>query len=210
MKKNTSQKDITYLALGDSYTVGEQVEENDNLPNQVYSLMKKKVPLFQKPRIIAKTGWTTDELETGIVVANKVDPLHPNFDFVSLLIGVNNQYRNRTVENYIQEFEELLKKAIYLAGNNAEKVVVVSIPDWGITPFAKDRDRSKIAKEIDVYNIANKYIAQRYSVHYIDITSWTREAANNNSLLAADGLHPSAKEYKRWANQIVAFFKSKM
>lgn len=207
-KKNKSV--ITYLAIGDSYTIGEQIPAKDNFPNQVYGLMKKDNPEFAESRIIAKTGWTTDELEKGIIAADKADPLQASYDFVSLLIGVNNQYRGRTVENYKPEFEQLLKKAIRFAGNNTKKVVVVSIPDWGVTPFAEGRDRNKISKEIDAYNTATREIAEKYNVHYIDITPWTREAASDNSLLAADGLHPSAKEYKRWAEKIAEFFKSRL
>ena len=210
MDKTDNKSAITYLAIGDSYTIGEQVPAKDNFPNQVYSLMKKDFSDFTEPRIIAKTGWTTDELEKGIIAADKTEPLQASYDFVSLLIGVNNQYRGRTVENYKPEFEELLKKAIRFAGNKANHVVVVSIPDWGVTPFAKGRDRNKIAKEIDAYNAAAKEICDKYNVHYIDITPWTREAANDNSLVAADGLHPSGKEYKRWAERIAEFFKSRL
>ncbi len=210
MDKTDNKSAITYLAIGDSYTIGEQVPAKDNFPNQVYSLMKKDFSDFTEPRIIAKTGWTTDELEKGIIAADKTEPLQASYDFVSLLIGVNNQYRGRTVENYKPEFEELLKKAIRFAGNKANHVVVVSIPDWGVTPFAKGRDRNKIAKEIDAYNAAAKEITEKYTIHYIDITPWTREAATDNSLLAADGLHPSGKEYKRWAERIAEFFKSRL
>lgn len=210
MNDSSDKKTITYLAIGDSYTIGEQVLAKDNFPSQVYSLMKKEYPELAEPRIIAKTGWTTDELEDGIKAANKAEPLQNSYDFVSLLIGVNNQYRGRSVENYKPEFEELLKKAIRFAGNNADHVVVVSIPDWGVTPFAEGRNRKQIAKEIDAYNAAAKEICNNYSVHYIDITPWTREAANDNSLLAADGLHPSGKEYERWAEKIAAFFKTKL
>ena len=210
MGNTNNKKAITYLAIGDSYTIGEQVPAKDNFPNQVYSLMKKDFSDFTEPRIIAKTGWTTDELEKGIIAADKTEPLQASYDFVSLLIGVNNQYRGRTVENYKPEFEELLKKAIRFAGNKANHVVVVSIPDWGVTPFAKGRDRNKIAKEIDAYNAAAKEITEKYTIHYIDITPWTREAATDNSLLAADGLHPSGKEYKRWAERIAEFFKSRL
>lgn len=210
MDKTDNKKAITYLAIGDSYTIGEQLPAKDNFPNQVYSLMKKDFPDFAEPRIIAKTGWTTDELEKGIILADKTEPLQTSYNFVSLLIGVNNQYRGRTVKNYKPEFEELLKKAIRFAGNNAAHVVVVSIPDWGVTPFAKGRDSNKIAKEIDAYNDAAKEITSRYNVNYIGITPWTREAATDNSLLAADGLHPSGKEYKRWAEKIAEFFKSQL
>jgi len=210
MGNTNNKKTLTYLAIGDSYTIGEQVQGKDNFPNQVYSLMKKDFSDFAEPRIIAKTGWTTNELEKGIIAADKAEPFQTSYDFVSLLIGVNNQYRGRTVENYKPEFEKLLKKAIRFAGNNADHVVVISIPDWGVTPFAKGRDTTKIAKEIDAYNTAAKEIASTYDVHYIDITPWTREAATDNSFLAADGLHPSSKEYKRWAEKIAEFFKSRL
>ena len=122
------------------------------------------------------------------------------------LIGVNNQYRGRSVDNYKPEFEELLKKAIHFAGDRADHVVVLSIPDWGVTPFANGRDRAQIAREIDAYNAANKQIAEQYDVQYIDITPWTREAATDTFIIAGDGLHPSGKEYKRWAEKIAAFF----
>lgn len=203
-------KQYYYLAIGDSYTIGESLPPTENFPNRVVSSMLNNAIAFKPARIIAKTGWTTDELETGIINANTIDPLRPSYDFVSLLIGVNNQYRGRTVDNYKPEFEELLKKAIRYAGDRPERVVVLSIPDWGVTPFANGRDRAQIAMEIDAYNAANKEIAFRYNVHYIDITPWTREAATDLTLIAADGLHPSGKEYQRWADKIAAFFKSKL
>lgn len=210
MPRQNVAKKYHYLALGDSYTIGEMVAPPDNFPGQVYDMMKNDTVDFQPARIIAKTGWTTDELETGIIAANNAEPLRSSYDFVSLLIGVNNQYRGRSVESYKPEFEELLKKAIRYADNRADRVVVLSIPDWGVTPFANGRDRAQIAREIDAYNAANKLVAEQYNVHYINITPWTREAAADNSLLASDGLHPSGKEYKRWATAISAFFKSKL
>ncbi len=202
-------KTYTYLALGDSYTIGEMVAPPDNFPSQVYTMLRNQNVAIQAPRIIAKTGWTTDELETGIVNANTISPLAESYDFVSLLIGVNNQYRGRSVDNYKPEFEELLRKAIRYAGDKADHVIVLSIPDWGVTPFANGRDRAQIAAEIDAYNAASKQIAEQYNVHYIDITPWTREATADHSLLAGDGLHPSGKEYKRWAEKVAAFFRSK-
>ncbi|HEV7781254.1 MAG TPA: SGNH/GDSL hydrolase family protein [Chitinophagaceae bacterium] len=205
---SATAKKYTYLALGDSYTIGEMVASPDNFPAQVYSMLKDQGADIREPRVIAKTGWTIDELETGIIAANNTSPLDPSYDFVSLLIGVNNQYRGHTVENYKLQFEELLLKAIRFTGNNTGHVVVVSIPDWGVTPFANGRDRAQIAAEIDAYNAANKQIALQYNVHYIDITPWTREAATDHSLLANDGLHPSGKEYRRWAERIALFFKS--
>ena len=207
---NTSFKKYYYLALGDSYTIGESVAAPDNFPNQVISLLKKDSLDVQPARIIARTGWTTDELEAGINNANLVDPLRSSYNFVSLLVGVNDQYRGRSKESYEPAFEELLRKAIHFAGDKADHVVVLSIPDWGVTPFASGRNRGQIASEIDLYNEVNKKIALQYNVHYIDITPWTREAANDPSLLTSDGLHPSGKEYKRWAESIAAFFKSKI
>ncbi|HEX7844598.1 MAG TPA: SGNH/GDSL hydrolase family protein [Chitinophagaceae bacterium] len=200
-------KKYNYLALGDSYTIGETVPLAENFPHQTASLFKTHSTELSV-RIIAKTGWTTDELEAGIVESNSIDPLLSSYDFVSLLIGVNNQYRGRTVENYKPEFEALLQKAIRYAGGRPGRVVVLSIPDWGATPFATGRDRAQIAAEIDAYNAAKKQISLQHHVHYIDITSWTREAANDPTLLAADGLHPSGKEYKRWAEQVAIFFRS--
>ena len=205
-----SAKKYYYLALGDSYTIGESVAAPDNFPNQVYAMMKNDTVNFHPPLIIAQTGWTTDELEGGIVAANTAEPLRSSYDFVSLLIGVNNQYRSSPVASYRPGFEELLRKAIRYTGDWPDRVVILSIPDWGVTPFANGRDRAQIAMEIDAYNAANKQIAQQYNVHYIDITPWTREAATDTTLLAGDGLHPSGKEYKRWAERVAEFFKSKL
>ena len=199
-----SDKSYTFLALGDSYTIGESVSANDNFPNQVVQLLRKVGFDFRTPEIIAKTGWTTDELLAAIHNQN----LLVKYDFVTLLIGVNNQYRGRTVDNYKTEFENLLKQAIQFADDNKNHVIVLSIPDWGVTPFAEGRDRQQISNEIDNYNAANKQIAERYGVQYLDITPWTREAATGISLLANDGLHPSGKEYKRWAEKLSNIMKS--
>jgi lysophospholipase L1-like esterase len=125
------------------------------------------------------------------------------------LIGVNNQYRGRPVNNYKIEFESLLKQAIKFAGGQADHVVVLSIPDWGITPFAKGRDNKKIAEEIDDYNSVNKKITSIHHVHYIDITPFTREAASDSSLLTTDGLHPSGKDYQRWAEKVAEWIRGK-
>ncbi|MFC0775660.1 SGNH/GDSL hydrolase family protein [Terrimonas alba] len=204
------EKKYSYLAFGDSYTIGESVPAADNFPNQTVSFLNRGQTNFQPARIIARTGWTTDELEAGIVSANAADPLLSSYDFVSLLIGVNNQYRGRSVEDYNPQFEALLKKAIQFAGGKAGHVIVLSIPDWGVTPFAQGRDRQQITREIDAYNAANKSIVQRYQVHYIDITAGTREAATDTTLLAGDGLHPSAKEYAKWAKAVAEIIKSEL
>jgi len=200
------KKAYTYLALGDSYTIGQSVLSSENFPNQTVQLLNQQNYNFKSPEILATTGWTTDELQTNI--NNHV--FTPPYDFVSLLIGVNNQYRGRTVENYKPEFESLLKQAIQFAGGNANRVIVVSIPDWGVTPFANGRDRAQIAREIDDYNAANRYISGIYKVHYIDITPGSREAATDLSLVAGDGLHPSAKEYTRWAQKVFEAIKQQL
>ena len=206
---STTNKKYSYLALGDSYTIGQSVEASENFPNQIYRLLKDQSLDFEPARIVATTGWTTDELDRGITEAKNNGTLLSSYNFVSLLIGVNDQYRGRSVDSYKPAFEDLLKRAIHLAGDSTAHVVVISIPDWGVTPFANGRDRDKIAKEIDAYNLANKQISQRYNVEYIDITPWTREAASDLSLIATDGLHPSGKEYKRWAERIADFFKKR-
>jgi lysophospholipase L1-like esterase len=188
----------SYLALGDSYTIGEKVEEKDNFPNQTVSLLNQKEKRFEAPAIIAKTGWTTDELQDKLAQTRLAIP----FNIVTLLIGVNNQYRGRSAEEYAIQFEALLQQAVGYAGGKTSHVIVLSIPDWGVTPFAADRDRKKIAEEIDVFNAINKNIAAQYQVHYIDITPFTREASSDLSLVTEDGLHPSGKDYKRWAERV--------
>jgi len=194
-QQNTAK---TFLALGDSYTIGQNVPSNDNFPNQTVQLLKSSGYDFKPAEIVATTGWTTDELQNNINNRS----FTPSYDIVTLLIGVNNQYRGRPVDTYKPEFENLLKQAIQFAGGKANHVFVLSIPDWGVTPFASGRDRDQIAREIDEYNAANKNISEIYKVNYNDITPWTREAANDLSLVASDGLHPSAKEYKRWSEKL--------
>jgi len=188
----------TYLALGDSYTIGEGVPEAENFPHQAVQLLNNAGYSFDQPQIIAKTGWTTDELAEGIKAASP----QGRYDIVSLLIGVNNQYRGRSSAAYAGEFESLLQQAIAFAGNEGNHVFVLSIPDWGVTPYAEGRDREKIAREIDEYNAVNKQMAAQYKVHYIDITPGTREAATDHSLLTTDNLHPSGKDYGRWAEKL--------
>ena len=200
------KKAYTYLALGDSYTIGQSVLSSENFPNQTVQLLNQQNYNFKSPEILATTGWTTDELQTNINSHTFTLP----YDFVSLLIGVNNQYRGRSVENYKPEFESLLKQAIQFAGGNADRVIVLSIPDWGVAPFANGRDRAQIAKEINDYNAANKSISEVYKVHYINITRGSREAATDPSLVAGDGLHPSAKEYTRWAQKVFAVIKQRL
>lgn len=188
----------TYLALGDSYTIGEKVPMHDNFPHQTVDLLRKQHFDVADPVIIATTGWTTDELAASIQEHNIMD----TFSFVSLLIGVNNQYRGRSVDNYKDEFTQLLDNAIAYAGNQPEKVFVLSIPDWGVTPFAEGKDRQKIAQEIDAYNAACKEIAEAHKCHFIEITESTRKNGIRAEYLAEDGLHPSVKEYAVWAEKL--------
>ena len=205
-KPVTSMSFYSMLCLGDSYTIGESVLPAENFPNQTVQLLKSASYEFEPPQVVAMTGWTTDELENAI----KNRALKNSYDFVTLLIGVNNQYGGRTAEDYEPQFETLLKKAIQFANGKTHHVIVLSIPDWGATPFAGDRDRDKIAKEIDEYNTSNKKIAAAYQVNYIDITPGTRLSLNDQSLVAADGLHPSAKEYTKWAEKIYLVIKAQL
>lgn len=200
------KQQLTYLALGDSYTIGELVTAGENFPNQVCSILNQHGYSMSPPRIIATTGWTTGELKLGIKAANAEAPLLKTYDFVSLLIGVNNQYRGYLQKEYSIDFESLLKDALKFAANNKNRIVVLSIPDWGVTPFAKDRNRKLISNEIDDYNKINETITQKMGIQYIYITDWTREAATDLSLLTTDGLHPSGKEYKRWAEKVADYF----
>ncbi len=191
-------KTFNYLAIGDSYTIGESVPPSKNFPNQTVALLKKAGITIEEPTIIAKTGWTTDELQEQLSRTRLAVP----FDFVTLLIGVNNQYRGRSADEYAKQFEELLQEAIGYAGGNVKHVIVLSIPDWGVTPFAEGRERKQIAKEINLYNSINERISKQYKVHYINITPFTREAVTDKTLVAKDGLHPSAKDYARWAEKV--------
>lgn len=193
-----TNKNYSYLALGDSYTIGEGVPIAENFPYQTIQLLRKTGYYFHAPEIIAKTGWTTDELQKGI----DDTVLHAPYDVVSLLVGVNNQYRGRTVQEYALQFEHLLQQAIRFSGNQPDHVFVLSIPDWGATPYAAGRDREQIAQEIDTFNATCQQLAQQYQIHYIDITPGTREAALDESLLTTDQLHPSGKDYARWARSL--------
>jgi lysophospholipase L1-like esterase len=194
---------FSLLCLGDSYTIGESVLPAENFPNQTVALLKKEEHDFETPEIVAQTGWTTDELLDAI----SKHSFKNSYDFVTLLIGVNNQYRGGSIENYKVEFESLLRQAIPFANGKTDHVIVLSIPDWSVTPFARDRNRKQIAKEIDDYNAANKNIAEQYKVNYIDITPGTRQELNDPGLLAGDGLHPSEKEYAKWAEKTSGLIK---
>jgi len=195
----------SYLALGDSYTIGEQVPFTENFPNQAIQILRKSGLAFNAAEIIAKTGWTTDELSNAIENTTTLE----NYDIVSLLIGVNNQYRGRSATEFNIEFEHLLQKAIQFSGNRPYRVIVLSIPDWGVTPFAEarlpdgqGRERKQVAEEIDLYNDVCRKSAAAFKANFINITTSQREDGSKTEFLAPDGLHPSGKEYKKWAAEL--------
>ena len=198
------QQIYTYLALGDSYTIGEAVPLTRNFPYQLVQLLRKKGLAVVAPEIIAQTGWTTDELNSAI----KTNQYLSKYDLVTLLIGVNNQYRGLDALQYKMEFEELLKKSIELANGKPSHVCVVSIPDYGVTPFASEMDRKKIGREIDIFNNINKAVSIQYKTHYVDITPGSREAGSDEELVTSDRLHPSGKEYSKWAEKLAILVTS--
>jgi lysophospholipase L1-like esterase len=187
------------LALGDSYTIGESVGVADRWPNQLARALRAKGIAIADPEIVAKTGWTTDELSSAIDAAKP----HGPYALVTLLIGVNNQYRGRTGEQYRSEFAALLTRAVAFAGGAPKRVVVVSIPDWGVTPFAEGRNRVRIGGEIDHFNAIARDEAKRAGAHYADVTPGSRRAAHEPALVAPDGLHPSAAMYAQWTTVIL-------
>ena len=183
---------MRFLALGDSYMIGEGVAEAERWPVQLARALG-----IEAPEILARTGWTTDELAAAMAA----HAFHPPYDLVTLLIGVNNQYRGRDLANYRVEFRALLDRAIELAGGDAARVIVVSIPDWGVTRFGRKsgRDTAQTAHAIDLYNAANAEISHSAQVHYVDVTAFSREDAD---LVVDDGLHPSGVAYRRWSESI--------
>ena len=191
---------IRMLCLGDSYTIGESVPVTERWPVQLAARLRERGMVVADPEIIALTGWTTDELDGAIDEAKPKGP----YELVTLLIGVNNQYRGRSAEEYRQEFRGLLERAIGFAGGRANRVIVLSIPDWGVTPFAGSGDRGRIAREIDEFNRINKDETLRAGARYVDITPISREAAGNPGLIAGDGLHPSGEMYRRWVALVEA------
>ena len=195
-----SATDIRILALGDSYTIGEGVAEYERWPNQLAASLRGGGRAVDDVEIVARTGWTTDELSAAM----DKHLFHPPYDLVTLLIGVNNQYRGRELDNYRTEFRALLQRAILLAGNRPQRVVVVSIPDWGVTRFGQHsgRDTRQIARELDLYNAANAEIAASLQVRYADVTAASRAGGDHADMLVGDGLHPSAAMYRRWVETI--------
>jgi len=189
---------LTYLALGDSYTIGESVLQAQSFPFQLTGLLTNNGLNVKPPTIIATTGWTTDNLIDAISQSN----IHSNtYDFVTLLIGVNDQYQSISQDNYKVRFAEILGTAISFAKGDTSRVFVISIPDYGVTPFAKGQD-NVISPQIDQFNVINKSISLKAGVHYLNITDISRQAVTDLSLVAGDGLHPSAKMYALWVQQL--------
>jgi Lysophospholipase L1 and related esterases len=187
-----------YLALGDSYTIGEGVAEPERFPEQLCAALRQRGQHWAAPHIIARTGWTTDELAAAI----DANPPAGCFDLVTLLIGVNDQYRRQTPEAYRPRFRALLQQAIAFAGERPQQVVVLSIPDWCVTPFAAEQHRQGESPVIDLFNAVNREETLATGAHYVDVTTISRRAAQDTSLLAADGLHPSGKMYALWVASI--------
>ena len=201
-KKNSTMSNIPanpgmlkYLALGDSYTIGQSVSPDQRFPEITVELLKSQGKSMGAPRIIATTGWTTRDLLNAL---NTIQP-SKDYDIVTLLIGVNNQYQGKNINEYRDEFTQLLTRAIQYAGDRKTSVFVLSIPDYSVTPFAQGSDINRISMEIDQFNAVNKEIAFALGVNYLDITPISREGKNDNTLHASDGLHPSGKQYRRWA-----------
>lgn len=186
-----------YLALGDSYTIGESVREQERFPVQLTQRLRARGFNLAEADIIARTGWTTDELKREIMRRAPKG----TYDLVTLLIGVNNQFRGRSAEEYRGEFVQLLEQAIGFANQRARRVIVLSIPDWSMTPFG--RGRNNVSNEIDAFNAINQKETAARGAFHVDITPISRQAPQDRSLIADDGLHPSGKMYARWVDLLV-------
>lgn len=189
--------------MGDSYTVGEQVRLGESFPYQTIQILRDQGFDFYAPEIVAVTGWTTGELTANI---NSIELL-ASYNYVSLLIGVNNQYRGNSVEDFEFEFENLVQKALHFVQGNEQNVFIISIPDWSVTPFAAERDNNAIANSIDEFNLVCEKIARKYVVHFIDNAKDYREYGSFEEFLAPDKLHPSAKVYEKWAAKLATAIK---
>jgi lysophospholipase L1-like esterase len=193
---------ISYLALGDSYTIGQGIAPSQNFPSLLTSKLKKREIDIHPPLIIATTGWTTQDLLKGI---REAELNNKQFDLITLLIGVNNQYRGQSLDDYGKDFTKLLEKSLSLVGSEKERVIVISIPDWGVTPYATSlgRDKTKIALEINLFNEKKKSLTEALGVRYLDITTEYRSLGHLEQYLAGDDLHPSEKVYDRWSDLLL-------
>lgn len=197
---------ISYLALGDSYTIGTGIAEDNNYPNQLTDTLSAKGYVIDTTIVIATNGWTTTDLLNGI---EKADPIS-DYDLVSLLIGVNNQYQGLDIELYQTEFMELLTQAISYAGGDTSKVIVLSIPNYGVTPFGQSRNPVVIRQELEMYNSMAEQFASDYGIPFIDVTGISELAENDTTLLAPDNLHPSAKMYTMWVEEMLPIITLKL
>ena len=191
--------DISLLALGDSYTIGEAVSTHQRWPVQLGNMLVNHGINLAEPVIIARTGWTTANLATAI----KSRSITPHFDIVTLLTGVNDQFQGHSVKDYRMAFRALVKTAIKYAADRPDHVIVLSIPDYSVTPFAQRFNPERIASELAEFNNINKILSLEEGVHYIDITAMSQQAAQQRDLLASDGLHPSGLMYRHWAEKIL-------
>jgi lysophospholipase L1-like esterase len=190
---------LTYLALGDSYTIGEAVPQAESFPYQLTAKLNQQGHKTAQPAVIATTGWTVDNLINAI---DKSGLAGKHYSFVTLLIGVNDQFQGLSQDNYKTKFQQVLNTAVQFAGGDKNRVFVLSIPDWGVTPFAQGR-RAEIGPQIDQFNAINNSISTAAGVHYLDITPISRQAATDPSLIADDGLHPSGKMYGMWVEKLI-------
>lgn len=197
----------SYLALGDSYTIGQSVNAAYTFPAETVNLLRMQEVPMKSPEIIATSGWTTGNLISALA---GTPPASANYDFVTLLIGVNNQYQGRSQSEYSTQFTSLLNKAIGYAGGKKNRVFVLSIPDYSVTPFAQNYDTVRISNEIDAFNAINKQISLDAGVSYLDITDISREGRYDASLQAPDGLHPSGRQYQRWAGLLAPMMKASL
>lgn len=194
----------TYLALGDSYTIGQSVTAAERFPAQTVALLRGEGLNLADPVYLATTGWTTGNLLNAIATQNPA----PAYDLVSLLIGVNDQYQHRDTSGYAQRFTQLLQKSIELAQGKTAHVFVLSIPDYSATPFVPASDKERVSREVGWFNAINKRITGALGVSYTDITPSTQAAAGNPALVASDGLHPSGLEYRKWAELLAPKIKA--
>ena len=203
---NAGSSKYTFLSLGDSYTIGESVSASDRWSVQLAGLLRRDSLDVADPDIIARTGWTTAELQDAI----KSSGNQKTYALVSLMIGVNNQYRGQSQDRYRTEFRELLQTAVKFAGGSASHVFVLSIPDWGRSPYAASRDKNQIASEIDQFNAMAKEECQKVGNAFVDITPATRSAAGDNTQFANDGLHYSGKQMQKWAEAALPIVKASL
>lgn len=195
----------TWLALGDSYTIGQGLEEGSRFPDQAASLLQERNLALDTLKYIAMTGWTTYDLDQALKTFRP-----QRHTVVTLLIGVNDQYTRVDTSTYRDRFTDLLDRSIELTGGLPRRVFVLSIPDYGVTPWARRMDTSRIRREIDAFNAINRRVTLARGCPYIDITPLTREGSFNRSLICGDSLHPSGIEYRRWADRIVPLMESEL